>query len=120
MKTSVSSLDCLRSSHCRPLAAGQGLAAAEVAQYLQVLGIWTLAANGGAIERTYAFANYYDTMAFVNALAYVVHREDHHPELVVNYNTCVVRFNTHSTGGISLNDFICAAKVDVIFAQSHA
>ena len=52
------------------------------------------------------------TMAFVNAVAWIAHREDHHPDLLVSYNRCTVRFNTHSVGGLSINDFICAAKVD--------
>ncbi len=55
-------------------------------------------------------------MAFVNALAWVAHPEDHHPDLAVSYNRCAVRFNTHSVGGISINDFICAAKVDALLA----
>jgi 4a-hydroxytetrahydrobiopterin dehydratase len=63
-------------------------------------------------------------LAFINAIAYVVHAEDHHPELVVTYNRCVVKFDTHSVnggrGGISENDFICATKVDAIFQQSFA
>ncbi|MNL54246.1 putative pterin-4-alpha-carbinolamine dehydratase [compost metagenome] len=75
---------------------------------------WQL--KDGKIEKTYKFKNYYETMAFVNALAYIVHGEDHHPELVVSYNTCIVKLDTHSVnegrGGISENDFICAAKID--------
>ena len=53
-------------------------------------------------------------MAFVNALAWIAHVEDHHPDLAVSYSRCTVRFNTHSVGGISINDFICAAKVDAL------
>jgi 4a-hydroxytetrahydrobiopterin dehydratase len=51
-------------------------------------------------------------MAFVNALAYIAHQEDHHPDLWVSYNRCEVAFNTHSAGGISVNDLICAAKLN--------
>ena len=51
-------------------------------------------------------------MAFVNALAYMAHREDHHPDLGVHYNRCVVRYSTHDVGGLSENDFICAAKAE--------
>jgi 4a-hydroxytetrahydrobiopterin dehydratase len=72
--------------------------------------------NAGAIEKTFAFKNYYETIAFVNALAWICHTQDHHPELAVSYNRCVVRFNTHSVGGISINDFICAAKTDALVA----
>ncbi len=68
----------------------------------------------GAIQKRYDFANFHLTMAFVNALAWVAHAEDHHPELQVSYNRCTVRYHTHSVGGISVNDFICAAKLDAL------
>ena len=77
---------------------------------------WSL--RDGAIERSYAFRDYYQTLAFVNALAWIVHAQDHHPELVVGYNRCLVRWNTHSVGGISENDFICAARADAVFARA--
>jgi len=67
------------------------------------------------IGKTFEFKNHYETMAFVNALAWVSHREDHHPELTVGYNKCHVEYTTHSINGLSLNDFICAAKVDTLF-----
>lgn len=68
----------------------------------------------GALEKTFPFANYHETMAFVNALAWVAHREDHHPDLAVSYGRCTVRFNTHDVGGISVSDFHCAAAVDAL------
>lgn len=68
----------------------------------------------GALEKTYSFANFHDTMAFVNALAWVAHREDHHPDLALSYGRCTVRFNTHDVGGISASDFFCAAAVDAL------
>jgi 4a-hydroxytetrahydrobiopterin dehydratase len=68
----------------------------------------------GAIQKQFSFADYHRTMAFVNALAWVAHQEDHHPDLQVSYSRCTVRFNTHSVGGISINDFICAAKLDAL------
>ena len=74
--------------------------------------------------RQFAFGDYYETLAFINAIAYVIHAEDHHPELTVTYNRCAVRFDTHSVnegkGGLSINDFICAAKVNAIFQQSFS
>ena len=106
----------LLASHCRPLASG-AMSGSEVAAQLAVLPDWTRA--DGAIARTFRFRNYHETIAFVNALAAVVHAEDHHPELVVGYDRCEVRFSTHSIGGISDNDFICAAKADAVHAQ-HA
>jgi 4a-hydroxytetrahydrobiopterin dehydratase len=81
---------------------------------LQQLHDWELDGAGKEISRTYKFKNYYQTMAFVNALAWVAHREDHHPDLLVSYNRVQVRFSTHSIGGLSENDFICAAKIDAL------
>ena len=85
------------------------------AQLPQVPG-W--AVTGGFLEKRYEFDDYHHTMAFVNAVAWIAHAEDHHPELAVSYNRCTVRFNTHSVGGISINDFICAAKVDALLDRS--
>ena len=68
----------------------------------------------GKLVKVYPFTNYYQTMAFVNALAWVSHREDHHPDLLVGYNKCRVEYSTHSIGGLSENDFICAAKCDAL------
>ena len=99
-----------------------GLNDTEITAQIAVLDGWSL--QDASITKTFAFKNYYETLAFVNAIAYVIHAEDHHPELVVTYNRCQVKFNTHSVnggrGGISENDFICAAKVDAIFQQSFA
>jgi 4a-hydroxytetrahydrobiopterin dehydratase len=68
----------------------------------------------GALEKSYPFANFHETMAFVNALAWIAHREDHHPDLAVSYGRCTVRFNTHDVGGISASDFFCATAVDAL------
>lgn len=98
----------------RPLSAG-AYTRTEIEAQLSELSGWSL--REGAIERCYAFRDYYETIAFVNALAWMVHGEDHHPELVVGYNRCTVRFETHSVGGVSENDFICAAKTDAVFGR---
>ena len=71
---------------------------------------------GNAIEKRFAFKGWLETVAFVDALAWICHVEDHHPDLQVSYDHCVVRFSTHSAGGVSLNDFICAAKADALVA----
>ena len=68
------------------------------------------------INKTYSFKNYYQTMAFVNAVAWVSHREDHHPDMTVGYNSCDITYTTHAIGGLSENDFICAAKIDQLFS----
>jgi 4a-hydroxytetrahydrobiopterin dehydratase len=77
---------------------------------------WSLAEDRNSIRRTFTFKNYYQTIAFVNALAWVAHGEDHHPDLAVGYNRCAVTYSTHSVGGLSENDFICAARVDALVA----
>lgn len=68
----------------------------------------------GSISKVYELKDFYETMAFVNALAFVAHVEDHHPDLAVSYNRCSVTYSTHAIGGLSENDFICAAKIDAL------
>ncbi len=77
---------------------------------------WSLTGDARGIRRDFKFKNYYHTMAFVNALAWIAHQQDHHPDLFVAYNRCSVTFSTHSVGGLSENDFICAAHVDSLDA----
>ncbi len=79
---------------------------------------WKLSGDGAdvALEKTFTFDNYFETMAFVNAVAMVAHQQDHHPDLSVHYGKCVVRFNTHDVSGISETDFDCAAMVDALVA----
>ncbi len=93
---------------------GTPMSEAVVRDHLAQVSGWHL--SSGAIEKTFSFKNYHETLAFVNALAWIAHTEDHHPDLAVSYDRCVVRFSTHSVGGISINDFICAAKADALVA----
>ncbi len=86
----------------------------ELSTHVGTLPDWKLA--GDRIEKEFTFPNYHETMAFVNALAWIAHQEDHHPDLQVHYSRCVVKFSTHDAGGITLNDVICAAKVERLFA----
>lgn len=96
---------------CRPCEGGvPALLQAEIDRLLHLLDGWQEA--GGEISKTYRFKDYYQTMAFVNATAWISHRENHHPDLEVGYNQCCVRYSTHAIGGLSENDFICAAKID--------
>jgi 4a-hydroxytetrahydrobiopterin dehydratase len=84
------------------------------AELKQLSADWRLIEDGKAIRREYALRDFYRTMSFVNALAHVANIEDHHPDLEVGYNYCRVRYSTHAIGGLSENDFICAAKIDRI------
>ena len=79
---------------------------------------WKLDSEAQTISRAVRFKNFYETMAFVNALAWIANREDHHPDLEVGYNRCVVHYRTHDVDGLSENDFICAAKIDALLAKS--
>ena len=97
----------------------KALTATQIIAKLAHLEGWRL--SGGdkdgpalAIEKTYTFANYFETIAFVNALAFVAHAQDHHPDLSVHYNRCLVRFNTHDVGGISQTDMDCATQIDAL------
>ncbi|MSQ51135.1 MAG: 4a-hydroxytetrahydrobiopterin dehydratase [Betaproteobacteria bacterium] len=101
--------------HCRPLTKGTApISDAEVSATLRQFDGW--ARDKGAITKTFSFPDYHRTLAFVNAVAWIAHREDHHPELQIHYDRCRVSFNTHSIGGISENDFICAARIEELLA----
>ena len=68
----------------------------------------------GALEKTFAFSSYYQTMGFVNAVAFIANTEDHHPDMAVTYSKCTLRFDTHDVNGLSISDFFCASKVDAL------
>ena len=96
----------------------RALTATEIVAKLVDLPGWQLSGDGAdvAIERTYRFANYHETMAFVNAVAFIAHAQDHHPDLSVHYGRCVVRLNTHDVAGISATDIDCATRIDALLA----
>ena len=104
----------LTNKQCKPCEGGvPPLSQSEIDALMQQLDGWVQYDH--LIGKTYDFKNYYQTMAFVNAVAWVSHREDHHPDMNVGYNKCRVEYSTHAIGGLSENDFICAAKVDALF-----
>lgn len=99
---------------CRPCEGGvEPLSAADAAALMQELDpAWTLAAEGRSIERRVAFPGFARPLGFLNAVAWIAQVEGHHPDLELGYGYCHVRYTTHAIGGLSENDFICAAKVD--------
>ncbi len=104
----------LTSKRCKPCEGGMPpLTDAKADTLMQELDGWERSAN--LIHKTFKFKDYYQTIAFVNAIAWISHHEDHHPELTVGYNRCRVEYTTHAINGLSENDFICAAKVDLLF-----
>lgn len=112
------SIESLLAQHCVPRKGKEAsLAHAEVSALLALLPDWHLVPDSSEIRKEFRFTDYFHTMAFVNALASIAHREDHHPDVEFGYNRCVVRYSTHDVGGLSLNDFICAAKVEDLVAR---
>lgn len=104
----------LSKGKCKPCEGGvPPLTPTEIKTHLAQLSGWEVV--NGELAKTFSFKNYYETMAFVNAAAWVSHREDHHPDLEVGYNKCRIRYITHAIDGLSENDFICAAKIDALF-----
>jgi 4a-hydroxytetrahydrobiopterin dehydratase len=110
-------MSALKDRNCRPREGESALDRDAAASYLAGTPGWTLNDAGAAISRAFRFKNYYETMAFVNAVAYIANRQDHHPDLEVGYNRCTVRFSTHSVKGLSENDFICAARVNALVGE---
>jgi len=96
---------------CRPVPEGTPpLAVHQVRQLLDQVDGWEV--QGGELTKSFVFEDHFRAVAFVNAVAWISHREDHHPELRLTYDTVTLRYSTHTVGGLSRNDFLCAAKVD--------
>lgn len=105
----------LTKKKCKPCEGGTPpLTMDAIESYLKNLAGWEYQA--GEIVKTYEFKNYYETIAFVNATAWISHREDHHPNMELSYKRCRVRYSTHAIGGMSENDFICAAKIEALLS----
>ena len=110
----------LASKRCVPCEGGVPAVAPDAARSMmsQLSAQWKLAGDAKSISAQFAFKNYYQTTAFVNAVAWIAHQEDHHPDISFGYKTCAVTYSTHAIGGLSENDFICAAKVDALFGKT--
>ena len=108
----------LTAKKCQPCEGGVAPLTRAAAQILmaQLDPQWRLSDDGKSLHREWQFRNFLHTMSFVNALAYLANREDHHPDLEIGYGYCRVRWSTHDVGGLSMNDFVCAAKVDALLA----
>ena len=105
--------DSLLSRSCAPCEKGTPpLTDARIDELLSDVSGWSVV--DGELVREFSFKNYYETTAFVNAVVYIAHTEDHHPDIAFGYKACTIRFMTHSIGGLSDNDFICAAKINAL------
>lgn len=104
----------LSSKHCESCEGiGAPLAPEQIENLRpQLADGWQVAENYQSIRKSFSFKNFYETMAFVNAIAWIAHAENHHPDLEIGYHNCHVQFMTHALKGLSLNDFICASKID--------
>ena len=110
MDTMTTLLDLL-GHDCRkhPAAA---LSKTKIGQLANLLPHWKIVND--SLQRRFGFSDFHQTMAFVNAVADIAHRADHHPDLQVSYSECTIAYTTHSVGGLSLNDFACAASIDTL------
>lgn len=108
----------LRQQRCQPCEGGMDPIDRQAAENLlpQAKG-WQLEDDAKAISRTFGFKNFYQTMEFANAVAFIANREDHHPDLELGYKRCRVRYSTHALGGLSMNDFICAARINALLDE---
>jgi 4a-hydroxytetrahydrobiopterin dehydratase len=88
----------------------------SVAKKAELHADWVISSDNTAISRRFAFKGFRQTMEFANAIAWIVNREQHHPDLKLGYDYCEVTFTTHAINGLSENDFICAAKIDALFS----
>jgi 4a-hydroxytetrahydrobiopterin dehydratase len=105
----------LGNKKCIPCEGGvAALTAKEIAVFLPNLNDWQVSPDHKSIRKQFSFKNFYHTMAFANAIAYIANKENHHPDLKLGYNYCEVLFTTHAINGLSENDFICAAKIDLL------
>lgn len=105
----------LKDKKCVPCEGGVPPLTKEAAKKLLTqIKNWELNPSATGISQQFHFKNFYQTMSFVNAVAWVANKENHHPDLDVGYNRCTVRYTTHAISGLSENDFICAAKINAL------
>lgn len=105
----------LSAQHCQPRKGKEhALDEAAIAALLALVPGWKLSAQGDALVKDFRFENFHRTLGFINAVGFMANHEDHHPDIEAGYGHCKLRWSTHDVGGLSLNDFICAARVDAL------
>ncbi len=103
----------LSKAHCEACEGiGEALTASQAEKLTTQVKGWDVIEDATKLYKSYKFNNFYETMAFVNAIAWIANSENHHPDLEIGYNYCHITFTTHALKGLTHNDFICAAKVD--------
>jgi 4a-hydroxytetrahydrobiopterin dehydratase len=107
----------LSNQHCQPrMGKEHAIAPPQVRELLAQLPGWQLANDAKAIVKDFQFEDFHRTLGFINAVGFMANREDHHPDLEAGYGHCRVLWSTHDVGGLSLNDFVCAARVEALLA----
>lgn len=107
----------LCADQCKPLKGPQhAMTKAQIEEWLALLAGWQLGPDDADLRKQFPFADFAHALAFVNALGWIAERENHHPDLELGWGRCLVRFSTHDVGGISRNDFICAAKTEALLS----
>lgn len=110
-------IDQLAIQHCKPRKGSEhALDKAEATRLLQMLPGWQFHADGHAIVKDFRFDDFHRTLGFINAVGFMANQQDHHPDLEAGYGHCQLLWSTHDVGGLSLNDFICAARVEALLA----
>jgi 4a-hydroxytetrahydrobiopterin dehydratase len=108
----------LATQHCQPRKGSQhALDSAQITTLLSQVPGWKLNADGKAIVKDFKFADFHHTLGFINAVGFMANHEDHHPDIEAGYGHCQLLWSTHDVGGLSLNDFICAARVEGLLAR---
>ena len=108
----------LKEKHCKACEGGaEALGEERIRALLAQVGDWHLATDGLSIHRRFEFKGFYKTVSFINAMAWIANQEGHHPDFSAGYNYCEVTFTTHDLGGLSENDFICAARVNALLGN---
>ena len=110
--------EALCAMHCTPLGPSQALSGEPLHAFLQTVPQWSVIE--GCLVARFVFGSWFETLGFVNAVGWMAQAQDHHPDLRVGHNLCEVRWNTHSAQGITLNDFICAARTEALAASRSA
>ena len=105
----------LKNKRCAPCNGEvEAMPEAKAKEFLKDLEDWTLSKDGKMLSKDFKFKGFYKTMAFVNSIAWIANQEVHHPDLEIGYGHCLVHYTTHEIDGLSINDFICAAKIDAL------
>lgn len=109
----------LHTQHCNTKIPPHLLDEEQIKQFLEEIPQWNFSSGELSISRLFAFKNYFQVLAFVNAAAWIAHQENHHPDISFGYNKCTVLYSTHSANGLTLFDFICAAKTDQLLINEE-